>query len=424
MAARGRVLVGLLVGVLLLSLAPAAADETDLVARGIERVCPVPTADADDTDDAEGEQDGEVPDDPRFPDIGRTHADAIDCAAAYGLVSGFGDGTFRPNEPITREQMASFIAAWLRTATGVSLKVPDEPRFDDVVGGVHAAAIDALAAVDIIGGRADGTFGPTETLTRGQFTRAVANAISYADIFAIDGPLPPADPDVAFTDTFGTTFEDTIHRLAGVGIALGTGDGAFSPTHPVTRGQLSTFLMRSADHLDEYQRWRPTALPEVAMAAELQLVVALPPDDDGDGDGSGGDGNGGDGSGGDGQEGDEEPDPIFATVGEVTLGVDAFGATLTYELVLSEPLGPYASSPGLTLHLGDPATAPQAVLVLAAGDELDAATDGVVSGTVFEAASSVRFAQLLTDLDRAYLQLSSAAFPEGVARGGLVLAPA
>lgn len=422
MAAHGRVLVGLLVGVLLVSLTPAAAaNETALVARGIERVCPVPTADdADDAASDDEAEDTEAADDPRFPDIGTTHADAIDCAAAYGLVSGFGDGTFRPNEPITREQMASFIAAWLRTATGVSLKVPEEPRFDDVVGGVHAGAIDALAAVGIVGGRADGTFGPTETLTRGQFTRAVANAISYADIFATDGPLPPPAPGVAFTDTLGTTFEDTIHRLAGVGIALGTGDGAFSPTDPVTRGQLSTFLMRSADHLDEYQRWRPTALPEVAMEAVLQLVVALTPGDDDDGDGAG---DGGDGQADAGQE-DDQPDPTFATVGEVTLGVDAFGATLTYELILSEALGPYAPSQGLTLHLGDPATAPEPVLVLATGDELDASTDGVVSGTVFEAASSVRFVQVLTELDRAYLQLSSAAFPEGVARGGLVLRPA
>lgn len=45
-----------------------------------------------------------------FKDIqDNTHKDAIEWAAGQGLIKGYDDGTFRPNEPITRGQLASIL---------------------------------------------------------------------------------------------------------------------------------------------------------------------------------------------------------------------------------------------------------------------------------------------------------------------------
>lgn len=45
-----------------------------------------------------------------FTDIAdNTHREAIEWAAAQGLVSGYSDGTFRPAEPITRAQLATIL---------------------------------------------------------------------------------------------------------------------------------------------------------------------------------------------------------------------------------------------------------------------------------------------------------------------------
>ena len=46
-----------------------------------------------------------------FSDVeeGRWYADAVTWSAGNGLVSGYGDGTFGPNDPVTREQLVLFL---------------------------------------------------------------------------------------------------------------------------------------------------------------------------------------------------------------------------------------------------------------------------------------------------------------------------
>ena len=65
-----------------------------------------------DLDDANGADDADHSGEPRFQDAaGTTHAAAIEAIAAAGVTSGFSDGTFRPNDPVTRAQMATFLVA-------------------------------------------------------------------------------------------------------------------------------------------------------------------------------------------------------------------------------------------------------------------------------------------------------------------------
>ena len=405
------------------------ADEPEI--RGIDRVCPVPDKD-------------EI----SFDDAGATHGAAISCAATYRLVSGFDDGTFRPSEDITREQMASFVTAWVERATGVGLPLPDERRFDDVGDGVHADAVEKLAEAGIVDGRGDETFEPQATLTRGQFAAVVANAISYADVLDVDGPLPPDGDPQRFDDVPDTTFEQEIASLAQVGVTGGVTSDRFAPREPVTRGQLATFLMRSADYLDAYQRWRPTAEGSVVLLAELEAVVQEDDDDAGDGDasdddaadggtdgdgagddaadggsdGDGSDGHGADGGGADGDggddgqriDGDDEPPS-----GSATLTVNAFNSTLAFSLDLSQVPGPYAEQ-GATIHLGDPEEGGgELVLQLADGEELAESTGGVVTGVVFESASSMRFSDLTAAPQDAYVQVATEDAPDGAVRGQL-----
>lgn len=109
-----------------------------------------------------------------FPDDnGSVHEAAINAIAAAGISQGRTDGTFGPNDPVTRGQAASFTARALALSGG-----PD--AFSDDDGSVHEGAINALAAAGIAQGRADGTYGPDENLKRGQMASIWARALGLA----------------------------------------------------------------------------------------------------------------------------------------------------------------------------------------------------------------------------------------------------
>lgn len=370
---------------------PDGPREERAAARGIDRVCPPPAE----------VHTGETP---SFDDAGTTHAAAISCAAGYRLVGGFDDGTFRPGQPVTRAQTASVVAAWLELATGFALDVPDTVPFDDVEG-THADAVAALVDIQVVSGRNDGTFGPGEPLTRGQFSRVVANAISYADVFSVDGPLPAApDPElVVFDDVTGSTFEDDILALAAAGITTGTGDGRFSPGEPVTRGQLTTFLLRAADFLERHQRWKPTART-AALFAEL-----VPP---------------GTGAGDDADDADGDEAGTDRPTATVSVLVNAFDSSLAYLADLTKlpsELGPDAT---LQIRSGTPEDPGSSILTLADGVALAEAMSGerYASGSHAESDSTVRYADLVLAAPDLHVELRSEALPGGVVRGRLHLA--
>lgn len=369
-----------LVAVLLPLAQPAAVAAP---ARGIDRVCP-PPADA-------------IVADPALPDRGATHGEAIGCAAAYGVVGGFGDGTYRPGLPVTRGQTASGVAAWVEVATGFALDQPDEPVFADQ-GTTHGAAIAKLATAGIVTGRDDDTFGPDEPLTRGQFARIMVRAISYADLFRVDGPLPPvpAPDEVAFTDIDGSVFADDIRALAGTGITTGVEPDRFAPGDQVTRGQLASFVMRSADYLDRHQRWKPTAVV-VTFLTTLEVVV--------------------DPSSEPSSDTTIAPDDARLAGLSAILVVNAFNGTVGYLVDLSELNRPVPVDSRLTLRLGSLEQPGPVVLTLADGEQLEAARRdvGIITGTALEADSVVRLADLLLPDTGVVLELQGAA--SGTLRG-------
>ncbi len=106
-----------------------------------------------------------------FTDVaGTTHADAIAWVAEQGIASGRADGTFGPGDDVTRGQMATFLM--------VALDLPEgDESFPDAVGATHEAGISAVAEAGITAGRTDGTFGPSDAVTRGQMATFLQSAL-------------------------------------------------------------------------------------------------------------------------------------------------------------------------------------------------------------------------------------------------------
>jgi hypothetical protein len=112
-----------------------------------------------------------------FADVPPTHAAYKFISAAYqaGIINGYSDGTFRPNANVTRAQIAIMVQrAFNVQASGIVVSFTDVPE-----GYAPKKFIEILASQKIVNGYSDGTFRPIDNVTRAQFSTMIYNAIQY-----------------------------------------------------------------------------------------------------------------------------------------------------------------------------------------------------------------------------------------------------
>jgi hypothetical protein len=121
--------------------------------------------------------------------ISPAHLPNVERLHAAGVVAGYSDETFRPGEPIDRAQMASFLARAIEAALGEELD--RVVAFDDVEG-AHRDNIEKLAAIGVVGGMTDTTYGPDAPTTRAQMATMVARTLGH---FVAAGAMEPVAYD-------------------------------------------------------------------------------------------------------------------------------------------------------------------------------------------------------------------------------------
>ena len=107
----------------------------------------------------------ELPKNPttKFKDANnKWYSDEINFAVSKGFISGYSDGTFKPNQGITRAEFAQMIAVFVKDG------YPGSSNFKDVKGHWASNAIDQLYGNKTIKGFPDGTFKPDQKLTRAE----------------------------------------------------------------------------------------------------------------------------------------------------------------------------------------------------------------------------------------------------------------
>ncbi len=169
--------------------------------------------------------------------VGSTHSDAIACAVWQGLTAGYGDGTYRPGDDVTRGQMATFLVRLL-AAAGHPLAAAPNPFVDTLSSG-HATDIAKLAAVGIASGVSADHFAPGAPVSRAQMASFLVRTVTFL------GGAPLTIGPVPFSDIDGSVHHDAIAAAAGAGIASGVGSDRFAPDEHVNRAQMATFLVRT-----------------------------------------------------------------------------------------------------------------------------------------------------------------------------------
>ena len=103
------------------------------------------------------------------------YAGAVRWAAGQGIVGGYGNGTFGPNNPITREQLAVMLWRYSGSpaATNKELHFSDEAE----IGGYAQEALRWAVENGILNGYGDGRLGPKGQATRAQVAQMLKNFV-------------------------------------------------------------------------------------------------------------------------------------------------------------------------------------------------------------------------------------------------------
>lgn len=117
---------------------------------------------------------------PQFRDVNPDawYSEAVTWAVSCGAAKGMGDGTFAPDAPITREQMAAMMNRFLKLA-GIEITAVTEKDFTDesAISDWAAADVKTLTEAGIINGRDDGRFDPENDMTRAESAAVICRVL-------------------------------------------------------------------------------------------------------------------------------------------------------------------------------------------------------------------------------------------------------
>jgi len=163
--------------------------------------------------------------------------EAIEYLAARGVISGSGDGTFRPNDNVTR---AEFIKMLM-----MALELEDEEAvctFSDVKKGAwYYRPIATAEKLGIVKGKGDGTFGVNDEILRQDMAVMIYR---IAQLLGIDlGDDISVEPFKDEAEISGYA-KEAVAAMQRAGIIKGTGDGSFAPKNTATRAEAAVIIYR------------------------------------------------------------------------------------------------------------------------------------------------------------------------------------
>lgn len=129
-----------------------------------------------------------------------TVGEAVGILSNLGILTGFEDGTFKPDETVTRAQMAAIVCRTLgyesqaKSSAGTTI-------FNDVPGDHWAAGyINVAQSLNIINGYGDGNFGPEDKVTYEQAVKMIVCALNYDLVAQAKGGYPTGYLSVASSE--------------------------------------------------------------------------------------------------------------------------------------------------------------------------------------------------------------------------------
>lgn len=151
----------------------------------------------------------------------------------FAYVTGYPDGTVRPEANVTREETAMIFYRLLKSDYRATVESKTN-NFSDVAADRWSNdAISTLVNAGIFSGYPDGTFKPSAAITRAEFATIVAK---FAGV--------DATATQSFTDMKGHWADKYVATAVKLGWIAGYDDGTFRPDGKITRAEAMTLVNR------------------------------------------------------------------------------------------------------------------------------------------------------------------------------------
>ncbi len=157
----------------------------------------------------------------------------LDSEDHFAYIIGYPDGTVRPSNYISREEVTTVFYRLLRERNAIDLSTAENIFTDVSLERWSAKAILSMANAGFVKGYEDGSFGPEKYITRAEFATM---ATRYATL--------TENKDLSFTDISGHWAEEYINKAANAGWVNGYEDGSFGPQKYITRAEVMTIINR------------------------------------------------------------------------------------------------------------------------------------------------------------------------------------
>ena len=158
----------------------------------------------------------------------------------FAYIVGYEDGLVRPNDDITRAEVAAIFFRLLKDDVRDS-NLTAENAFNDVAFGLwHNKSISTMANIGILKGRTADTFVPNAPITRAEFA-AICSRFDQSNV----------EIKSDFNDISGHWAEKEIRRAASLGWIKGYTDGSFKPDQNITRAEAASMINRMLHRLPE-----------------------------------------------------------------------------------------------------------------------------------------------------------------------------
>ncbi|MFF2178545.1 S-layer homology domain-containing protein [Lysinibacillus sp. NPDC058147] len=219
-----------------------------------------------------------------FSDIENSdHKDAILALADAKIVSGYPDGTFKPNAVVTRGNVTKFLGKWLVSENyEIPADYATKARFSDLPTTTADKELLQYAALVKDAGVFKGSNNQlmhTNNMSREQMAVVLVRAIKTVyNVDLVAEYKADEDFESVITDldkATATENREAILALEYAGLTNVTNTTQFNPKNSLTRGQFASFLSRAIDNIGEEA---PLTVKEAKVVDATTLEVTLSDD--------------------------------------------------------------------------------------------------------------------------------------------------